>query len=372
MTTVIDDIRPAGRAMPRRLGASRRIVRYAAAAICDTALLYFIPLLVIFSDTAADAVRRSLQLSAASLVPSLFPYLVISALITRCGTAERIGHAVGRPFSRLCGLPPALAFPFIIGLCSGYPAGAAAVCSVYRRGGCTADDAERGCALLGNTGPGLTVGLLGEALLGSRRLGMIVYLAQLLAVLTVCALHGIIVRHKKLRAHGSSENVTEKAQHTAGGEQKTSERGTANNGTHVGSGHVGIIRALPEAVASATSTVLTVVSLVTVFSLLRILLQALLGKLSESIGIALPSCTPALLSILIEISDGLCCASAIGGKTGTVLCAAAVGWSGLCVITQTKTLMRNCGLVGCRIIPVRLALGALCAAYTFLLLVCHG
>lgn len=339
--------------------------------MCDIALLYFIPLLVIFSDTAADAVRRSLQLSAASLVPSLFPYLVISALITRCGTAERIGRAVGRPFSLLCGLPPALAFPFIIGLCSGYPAGAAAVCSVYRRGGCTADDAERGCALLGNTGPGLTVGLLGEALLGSRRLGMTVYLAQLLAVLTVCALHGIIVRRKKRRAHGG-KNVTRKAQHIAGGEQKACERGTMTDKAHIGSGRVGIIRALPEAVASATSTVLTVVSLVTVFSLLRVLLQALLGRLTASLGIAMPSCTPALLSMLLEISDGLYCASAIGGTTGTVLCAAAVGWSGLCVITQTKTLMRDCGLVGSRIIPVRLALGALCAAYTFLLLVCLG
>ena len=127
---------------------------------------------------------------AAALIPSLFPYLVLTALISRCGTTEHIGRAIGQPFSMLFGLPGSLAFSFIIGMCAGYPAGAAAVCEAYRGGRCTADEAERGCALLNNTGPGLTVALLGTTLLGDRRLGIIIYLAQLLSVLTLGALHG--------------------------------------------------------------------------------------------------------------------------------------------------------------------------------------
>ena len=164
--------------------------RYAKAAARDIALLYFIPLLVVFSDSAAESVRESLKMCAAALIPSLFPYLVLTALISRCGTTEHIGRAIGQPFSMLFGLPGSLAFSFIIGMCAGYPAGAAAVCEAYRGGRCTADEAERGCALLNNTGPGLTVALIGTALLGDRRLGIIIYLAQLLSVLTLGALHG--------------------------------------------------------------------------------------------------------------------------------------------------------------------------------------
>ena len=333
----------------------------AAAAAGDIALLYFIPLLVVFSDSAAESVRQSLKMCASALVPSLFPYLVLTALISRCGTAERIGRAIGQPFAMLFGLPGSLAFSFMIGLCAGYPAGAAAVCEAYRGGRCTADEAERGCALLNNTGPGLTVALLGTALLGDRRLGIIIYLAQLLSVLTLGALHGRIHNIGKRKKGNKLGNVSvgRQEQHNISISPSTASPS--------------VLRILPESVASALSATLTVVSLVTVFSLLRVLAAALLDRASVSLtGAAMPSVVPLLLSMLLEVSGGLGSAAAFGGTFGTVLCGAEIGWSGLCVTMQTKTLMRGCGLSGKYIIPVRAAMAALCAGYTFLLLYIAG
>ena len=232
--------------------------RYAKAAARDIALLYFIPLLVVFSDSAAESVRESLKMCAAALIPSLFPYLVLTALISRCGTTEHIGRAIGQPFSMLFGLPGSLAFSFIIGMCAGYPAGAAAVCEAYRDGRCTADEAERGCALLNNTGPGLTVALLGTTLLGDRRLGIIIYLAQLLSVLTLGALHGGIHNIGKRKKENRLGNVC------AGQRVRYDKSLSDSTATHSS-----VLRVLPESVASALSATLTVVSLVTVFSLLR-------------------------------------------------------------------------------------------------------
>ena len=335
--------------------------RCAKAAARDTALLYFIPLLVVFSDSAAESVRESLKMCASALVPSLFPYLVLTALISRCGTAERIGRAIGQPFAMLFGLPGSLAFSFIIGLCAGYPAGAAAVCEAYRGGRCTADEAERGCALLNNTGPGLTVALLGTALLGDRRLGIIIYLAQLLSVLTLGALHGRIHNIGKRKKENKLGNISvgRRERH-----DKSSSPSTASPS---------VLRILPESVASALSATLTVVSLVTVFSLLRVLAAALLDRASVSLtGAAMPSVVPLLLSMLLEVSGGLGSAATFGGTLGTVLCGAEIGWSGLCVTMQTKTLIRGCGLSGKYIIPVRAAMAVLCAGYTFLLLYIAG
>lgn len=336
--------------------------RYAKAAARDIALLYFIPLLVVFSDSAAESVRESLKMCAAALIPSLFPYLVLTALISRCGTTEHIGRAIGQPFSMLFGLPGSLAFSFIIGMCAGYPAGAAAVCEAYRGGRCTADEAERGCALLNNTGPGLTVALIGTALLGDRRLGIIIYLAQLLSVLTLGALHGGIHNIGKRKKENRLGNVC------AGQRVRYDKSLSDSTATHSS-----VLRVLPESVASALSATLTVVSLVTVFSLLRVLAAALLDRIYISLtGAALPPIATLLLSMLLEVSGGLGSAATFGGTFGTVLCGTEIGWSGLCVTMQTKTLMRGCGLSGKYIIPVRAAMAVLCAGYTFLLLYIAG
>ena len=336
--------------------------RYAKAAARDIALLYFIPLLVVFSDSAAESVRESLKMCAAALIPSLFPYLVLTALISRCGTTEHIGRARGQPFSMLFGLPSSLAFSFIIGMCAGYPAGAAAVCEAYRGGRCTADEAERGRALLNNTGPGLTVALLGTTLLGDRRLGIIIYLAQLLSVLTLGALHGGIHNIGKRKKENRLGNVY------AGQRVRYDKSLSDSTATHSS-----VLRVLPESVASALSATLTVVSLVTVFSLLRVLAAALLDRVYISLtGAALPPIATLLLSMLLEVSGGLGSAATFGGTFGTVLCGTEIGWSGLCVTMQTKTLMRGCGLSGKYIIPVRAAMAVLCAGYTFLLLYIAG
>lgn len=247
-------------------------------------------------------------------------------------------------------------------MCAGYPAGAAAVCEAYRGGRCTADEAERGCALLNNTGPGLTVALLGTTLLGDRRLGIIIYLAQLLSVLTLGALHGGIHNIGKRKKENRLGNIC------AG--QRVRYDNSLSDSTAT---HSSVLRVLPESVASALSATLTVVSLVTVFSLLRVLAAALLDRVYISLtGAALPPIATLLLSMLLEVIGGLGSAATFGGTFGTVLCGTEIGWSGLCVTLQTKTLMRGCGLSGKYIIPVRAAMAVLCAGYTFLLLYIAG
>lgn len=327
----------------KRKTGRARIRHYISAALTDSILLYFIPLLVVFSDAAAESVRESLKMLVTTLAPSLFPFLVLSALISRTGTADRIGAVIGRPFSALFGLPGTLSFALIIGLCAGYPAGAAAVCGVYKSGGCSADEAERGCALLNNTGPGLVIGLLGGALLGDSRTGAVIYISQLLAVFTLGALHGLHVRHRgRRRNEVLSSELTERESPFR-----------AKHGT--------LSEVLPGAVGYALTTLLTVGSLVTVFGLLQTLIAALTAGL-------LPPTASLPIAMLLEITGGLRHAAGVGGIRGAVLCAAAVGWSGICVIVQTRTLMSDCGLSGERIIPSRLSLSALCALYTYFIL----
>ena len=108
-------------------------------------------------------------------------------------------------------------------------------------------------------------------------------------------------------------------------------------------------------------------------SRMAMLAAALLDRVYISLtGAALPPIATLLLSMLLEVSGGLGSAATFGGTFGTVLCGTEIGWSGLCVTMQTKTLMRGCGLSEKYIIPVRAAMAVLCAGYTFLLLYIAG
>ena len=94
------------------------------------------------------------------------------------------------------------------------------------------------------------------------------------------------------------------------------------------------------------------------------LAAALLDRIYISLtGAALPPIATLLLSMLLEVSGGLGSAATFGGTFGTVLCGTEIGWSGLCVTMQTKTLMRGCGLSGQilgQAISVYRALGTRC------------
>ncbi len=79
----------------------------------------------------------------------------------------------------------------LTGLLGGYPAGAAAVTELYRAGALSKAEAERALCFCNNSGPGFFAGLIGAAVLGDVRRGLILYgLHALSALLTGLLLPG--------------------------------------------------------------------------------------------------------------------------------------------------------------------------------------
>lgn len=99
---------------------------------------------------------------------SLFPFLVISSYIIASGTADTIGKILRKPFGAMFGISGELAPAFIIGLISGYPAGAMTAAELVRNKKCDSDSASRALAFCSNTGPAFLIGGIGAGLLGDR------------------------------------------------------------------------------------------------------------------------------------------------------------------------------------------------------------
>ena len=141
--------------------------------------------LLSFPEASATGMRRGLSLCADRLIPSLFPFLVLSGTLARTGLCERLGahrHGLTR---RLFGLPGTCAAGILIGLIGGYPAGAAVTAALTRDGRITRDEGRHMLRFCVNAGPAFLIGTVGAGMLGSPESGLLLLAAQWAASLCV-------------------------------------------------------------------------------------------------------------------------------------------------------------------------------------------
>ena len=148
--------------------------------------------LLMNASAAAAACRDTLGVCARLLIPSLFPFFVLSGFLNRLGLPGLLGRLLAPAAMRLFGVSGAGASALLIGLTGGYPAGAAYIGDMARQGSVSRQEAERLLAFCNNSGPAFIVGAVGVGVFGSVRLGLLLYLIHILSAL----LTGLFFRGK--------------------------------------------------------------------------------------------------------------------------------------------------------------------------------
>ncbi len=125
-----------------------------AVGICSaTAFL----ILILDAKTAAAGASDGLQQCILSVIPVLFPFFVLSMLIT--GTLGGCRLNLLRPLGKLCRIPPGAESLLLTGLLGGYPVGAGCVSEAFRRGSLSERDAHRMLGFCSNAGPAFIFGM---------------------------------------------------------------------------------------------------------------------------------------------------------------------------------------------------------------------
>jgi sporulation integral membrane protein YlbJ len=299
--------------------------------VCLAALL-MAAALIFRGDLTSAGAAGGLKLCAAVLIPSLFPFFVLSNLVSALGLGEWLGRVL-RPVMRpLFGVGGAGSAALVLGLLGGYPAGAQTVASLYKGGRISRAEAGRLLRFCNNSGPAFIFGVLGEGLFHSVRLGALLYAVHAGgAVLT-----GILLRPR----------------------EKPDERGAASAPPPA---VPGFSSAFTASVRQAGSSIFQVCLFVVIFSALSSVLTALLGRF-------LPPAVSALAIGLLELSGG---AAALAGSALPLafrLTAASflLGFGGLSVLAQTQALLEECGLRASGLLLPKLLQGALSAAAAYL------
>lgn len=124
------------------------------------AILASLGMLVLILDgkTALQGAADGIDLCTRVLIPSLFPFFVLSTLLTTSLSGQAIPFL--KPIGYLCKIPEGTESVLAIGLLGGYPVGAQNVTLLYQKGQLSASDAERMLAFCNNAGPAFIFGIL--------------------------------------------------------------------------------------------------------------------------------------------------------------------------------------------------------------------
>lgn len=143
-------------------------------------------------DPAATSASAGtvLKRCAAVVVPSLFPFFVLTNLLVRQSYHRYPAMALRRWMGPVLGVPANVAGALVLGALGGYPVGAAALFRLYDQKQLSAREAGRALAFCNNGGPGYLLGVVGMGLMGSVKLGVLLWAVHISAAL----LTGVLLR----------------------------------------------------------------------------------------------------------------------------------------------------------------------------------
>ena len=143
-------------------------------------------LLVTHSEEVSGGVKSALMRCVNVIVPSLFAFMTAADMLMRGGAYIYLAKPL-KPLAKALGLPARFGAVFLISNFAGYPTGAAAVAALYDKGALDRKSAARLLCACCNGGPAFFTGVIGVAVFGSKRTGLLIYLSVIAANLIFAA-----------------------------------------------------------------------------------------------------------------------------------------------------------------------------------------
>lgn len=246
-------------------------------------------LLILDTKTAIWGARNGIELCLRTVIPSLFPFFVLSAILT--GTLLGTNPGIFRPLGRFCAIPSGAESILLVGLLGGYPVGAQCVARACRDGALTERDAEKMLAYCNNAGPSFLFGMAG-ALFPNRFTPWVLWFIHIASALFVS------------RWFPCSQTIS-----------------SGNLSTHS--------RGWTDAVGQAVRTMAGVCAWVVLF-------RVVLAFTEKIMASHFPEAFSVIVSGALELSNGCCALAKIeNDNLRFLLCSGMLAFGGVCVTMQT-------------------------------------
>ncbi|MGN1419209.1 MAG: nucleoside recognition domain-containing protein [Acutalibacteraceae bacterium] len=260
-----------------------------------------------FPEEAGKGAYDGIELCLKNVIPSLFPFMVVSCVFIQSGISEKVS-AFFEPVTRFLFRQPGNSFCVILlSQIGGFPIGASLVKRLFESKKLSPNQARRLMLFCINPGPGFVIGYVGSSLLGSRSAGVVIYCSVVLSSLFLGILSRFVSDGNDYERLKSAEEEKEK-------------------------GNINISAGLiVESVKKSTFSIAVICGWVVIFSCFSKLVD--LADFSDEAKV--------FISAFLEVTNGC---KQISLSYAPSLVAGAIGWSGLCIHFQIMDAVIMTGL----------------------------
>lgn len=306
------------------------IRKHRSSELLFTLLLFAVLFLSLWQiERITEGMRSALSLCAHVLIPTLFPFLVLSDILLSFRGTRRILLVISHPIASLLGFSDEGGACFLLGNLFGFPIGVRSAVRAYRAGGLEKEELIRLFYTANNASPFFLIGSVGAQMLDSKGYGVFLYLLQfILSFLTAMVLKG-------------------------------KRKGTPSRTHHE---HAFPDFSLISSVQSGAMQALYLCAYVLFFSVVGSLFAP---YLPNALGRAF------FLSFLEIGSATAFITNSFSLSLALPLCAFSTCFSGLSVFFQAKDCMQDCDVLTGAYLPTKLACGTLAFLLSLLFLKIH-
>ncbi len=304
--------------------------------------------LILWPRESIDAMREGLKLCGNVILPSLFPFFILSSLVVELGMSRYLGRLLEPVMVPLFRVNGTCATALALGFVGGYPVGARTALQLYQNGQCSRAEAERLLAFCNNCGPAFILGVVGAGIFGSGTVGLLLYGVHLAASLLV----GLIFRSYR----------------PGDGPRRRRDQGPQFQTASFSAAFLRSVTGAAQSVINICAFILCFAVLIRLAarSGLMACLAGLLSRLLGPLGLT-ETWAQRLLTGALEMSSGV--SSLTDGTLSGRLSMAAfmLGWAGLSVHCQVLAFLGDSGLSMRTYVAGKLLHGGLSALLTSIL-----
>ena len=294
----------------------------------------------VYSEETISAMSLGMKLCVNTVIPSLFPFMVLSELFVSSGAARFFGKLFGAPLSKLFGVSDEGSIVWLLSIFCGFPIGVRSAISLYERGRISHGELEHLCAFCNGPSSAFLISAVGSSLFGSKRFGILLYAAHIISSFFI----GVCSRFYfsgKGREYCSVNNQTRKI------DEKFSV-------------------CFSRAVTSSASSMLFICAFVIFFSALTGFLRIICSALNVSVLLQ------TLMFGFFEMTGGAVYACQLPPYLAVATVAAITGWSGLSVHFQLIGIVGSSDVPFVPYVLCKVFSSLLCCGFTLALVKMFG
>lgn len=303
----------------------------------------FTAVLIFFPSAVSKGVSKGLGYTAELLIPSLFPFMVLSSFMIRSNASYYIGKIFSPITKFLFRLPYSASSGIILSLTGGFPIGAKSVKLLYESGQIDKNQANRMMMFCVCSGSAFLITAVGAIMLNNVEAGVILYISQLISSIILGVVSARIFSERETGKNPEDTNKSENPK--------------------------SIVNEFIKSCSDGALAITELTALVVVFSLFisvaeQIGISEIFSWILCQIGIE-RTISEQIFLIILEVTTA--CKSIAQDGCPLWLIAFGAGFGGICVHFQIFSILKDVGINKFEFELFRLANAVISAGITYLI-----